>query len=57
MDLSYLHILEIVVLGQHGIGVTYLTKNILVSGEYFEHVFKCAIIGSLTFDVLAITKT
>jgi hypothetical protein len=59
MDLSYLHILEIVVLGQHGIGVTYqiLTRNIFVSGEYFEHVFKCAIIGSLTFDVLAITKT
>jgi hypothetical protein len=59
MDFSYLHILEIVVLGQHGIGVTHqiLTRNIFVSGEYFEHVFKCARIGSLTFDGLAITKT
>jgi hypothetical protein len=59
MTLSYLHILEIVVLGQHGRGVTYqiLTRNISVSGEYFEHVFKCVIIRSLTFDVLAITKT
>jgi hypothetical protein len=48
-----------VVLGQHGIDVTYqiLTRNIFVSGEYFEHVFLSAIIGSLTFDVLAITKT